>query len=138
MNSFSVFKLIIPTLKNKLIQPLTDNSSPLTFAATFHALNEWQPAEHLLAAPKITAISDPPFRIALDEPEEKPQDEEDTCKSTCSFPHSDHQLVKNMMENRVKSVQYEANNPCEDTLACDQLKMIGAYAISVFDGHGGP
>jgi serine/threonine protein phosphatase PrpC len=43
-----------------------------------------------------------------------------------------------MLNNRIKSLQYEANNPCEDSLSYGQLKTINAYAISIFDGHGGP
>ena len=43
-----------------------------------------------------------------------------------------------MINHRIKSLQYEANNPCEDSLSYDQLKTINAFAISIFDGHGGP
>jgi hypothetical protein len=43
-----------------------------------------------------------------------------------------------MINHRIKSLQYEANNPCEDSLTYEQLKTINAYAISIFDGHGGP
>jgi serine/threonine protein phosphatase PrpC len=43
-----------------------------------------------------------------------------------------------MINHRIKSLQYEANDPCEDSLSYYQLKTIDAYAISIFDGHGGP
>lgn len=42
------------------------------------------------------------------------------------------------MTDRIKSVQYEANAPCEDSIVYDQLKALDAYTISIFDGHGGP
>lgn len=41
------------------------------------------------------------------------------------------------MEDRVKTTQYPANKPCEDTICCAQLKSIDAYTVSIFDGHGG-
>ena len=42
------------------------------------------------------------------------------------------------MNDRIKSLQYEANSPCEDSIVYDQLKALDAYTISIFDGHGGP
>ena len=51
---------------------------------------------------------------------------------------SPYHLQKNIIDHRVKSLQYEANGPCEDTLIYEQLKEIDAYTVSVFDGHGGP
>lgn len=35
------------------------------------------------------------------------------------------------------SVQYPANNPCEDRFDVVQLKELGGYFCAVFDGHGG-
>lgn len=58
--------------------------------------------------------------------------------STHSLFNIDSPLQKNKITNRIKSLQYEANNPCEDTLTYIQLKSINAYTVSVFDGHGGP
>ena len=47
-------------------------------------------------------------------------------------------LQRNFINNRMKSLQYEANAPCEDSMVYDQLKTLDAYTISIFDGHGGP
>ncbi len=42
------------------------------------------------------------------------------------------------MSKRIKTLQYEANNPCEDSMIVAQLNTIEAYTVSIFDGHGGP
>ena len=47
-------------------------------------------------------------------------------------------LKKNLINERITSMQYQANNPCEDKYSYCQLKSIEAYTISIFDGHGGP
>ena len=45
---------------------------------------------------------------------------------------------KNKMESRVAAIQYQSNNPLEDTYSCEQVVSgIEGYLISVFDGHGG-
>ena len=42
------------------------------------------------------------------------------------------------MESRVAAIQYQSNNPIEDTYSCEQvISGIEGYFISVFDGHGG-
>lgn len=46
-------------------------------------------------------------------------------------------LRKNILENRIKTLQYDANKPSEDSLTFDQLRAINAYTVSIFDGHGG-
>lgn len=138
MNSFSLLKIIIPTLKSKLIQPHLDAPSPLRPHNPLTTLPELSLNLYPSSAAKMMAFSEAAFKVPVEEGEAKAADEEETCKSTtCSFPQSDHNLQKNIIDNRVKSLQYEANSPCEDTLACDQLKHIDAFAISVFDGHGG-
>lgn len=38
----------------------------------------------------------------------------------------------------IKTKQYGANDPCEDTLEYRRLDSINAYTVSIFDGHGGP
>jgi pyruvate dehydrogenase phosphatase len=137
MYSLSMIKFSIPTLKNKLIPVIqTHLGAPAHLPHTPPSLfSEFHPNQY---PSSIAAFNEAIVKGPADEPEEKAADEEETCKSTCSFPQSDHNLQKNIIDNRVKSLQYEANNPCEDTLACDQLKHVQAYAISVFDGHGGP
>jgi hypothetical protein len=59
-------------------------------------------------------------------------------KSNSSRANFEAQFQKNFITNRIKSLQYEANNPCEDSMVCQQLKSINAYTVSIFDGHGGP
>jgi len=47
-------------------------------------------------------------------------------------------LERNCISKRVNFLQYEANNPCEDSIFFGQLNTINAYTVSIFDGHGGP
>lgn len=47
-------------------------------------------------------------------------------------------LRRNLLNHRIKSVRYEANAPCEDSIVYSQLKAVEAYTVSIFDGHGGP
>ena len=47
-------------------------------------------------------------------------------------------LERNSINKRIKTLQYEANSPCEDSVTYAQLSNIDAYTVSVFDGHGGP
>jgi serine/threonine protein phosphatase PrpC len=42
-----------------------------------------------------------------------------------------------VIESRVAIIQYPANNPIEDRYKASQLTSLNAYAVSVFDGHGG-
>lgn len=108
MNTFSLLKIIIPTLKNKLIQPHLDAPSPLRPPN----LPEMSLNLYPSSAARIIPFGEAVFKVPVEEGEAKGADEEETCKSTCSFPQSDHNLQKNIIDNRVKSLQYEANSPC--------------------------
>ena len=50
---------------------------------------------------------------------------------------SSFHIKKNYLPHRIKSLQYEANSPCEDSIVYSQLKAVEAYTVSIFDGHGG-
>jgi len=43
----------------------------------------------------------------------------------------------NDLEKKMKAIQYNANNPCEDRFNALKLKNLDAEFLAVFDGHGG-
>lgn len=43
----------------------------------------------------------------------------------------------NKLENRIHTVQYNANSPIEDRISYRDLKNAQGYAALVLDGHGG-
>ncbi len=102
MNYFSVLKFIIPTLNYKLIvhnehAPVLPTALPLP-----PTLLDFERHHTPLPKPVLPGIL--PTTLEEDS-EEKAVDEEETCKSTCSFPQSD-QLQRNLIDNRVKHTQY--------------------------------
>jgi serine/threonine protein phosphatase PrpC len=62
----------------------------------------------------------------------------DNENAQCFFLSSSaSKLRTNQVERRTVTLQYAANNPIEDRYKATQLKNIGGFAVSVFDGHGG-
>ena len=46
-------------------------------------------------------------------------------------------IKPNILENRIHTSVLESNYPCEDRRDFKQLTAIPAYAVAVYDGHGG-
>ena len=45
--------------------------------------------------------------------------------------------ARNRLQDRVQTVQYNANSPIEDRISYRDLASIGGFAALVLDGHGG-